>query len=189
LNCASCPHKDCYDGKDCLDSKEEITKLYTEQDINLLKTSTSIESIYYMEKTRLEEIILFSEIMNYEKIGMAFCLGLEEESRIIHSIFKKHFKVYSVCCKVCGIDKSDFDLEKIEKNRKDSMCNPIGQAWFLNKKKTDLNIIIGLCMGHDLLFTEHSHAPVTTLVVKDRILAHNPLGAVYSKYYRNKLLL
>ena len=44
-------------------------------------------------------------------------------------------------------------------------------------------------MGHDLLFTEHSHAPVTTLVVKDRILAHNPLGAVYSKYYRNKLLL
>ena len=31
-------------------------------------------------------------------------------------------------------------------------------------------------MGHDLLFTEHSHAPVTTLVVKDRILAHNPLG-------------
>jgi len=187
LNCASCPHKDCYDGKDCLDSKDEITKIYTEQDINLLKTSTAIESRYYMEKTRIEEIILFSEMMNYEKIGMAFCLGLEEESRIIHSIFKKHFKVYSVCCKICGIDKSDFNLEKIHENRKESMCNPIGQAWFLNKKKTDLNIIIGLCMGHDLLFTEHSQAPVTTLVVKDRILAHNPLGAVYSKYYRDKL--
>ncbi|OPY27009.1 MAG: hypothetical protein A4E27_00631 [Methanobacterium sp. PtaU1.Bin242] len=66
------------------------------------------------------------------------------------------------------------------------MCNPLGQASFLNRENTDLNIIIGLCIGHDLLFTEHSKAPVTTLVVKDRVLAHNPLGAIYSKYYQNK---
>ncbi len=67
------------------------------------------------------------------------------------------------------------------------MCNPIGQALVLNKEKTDLNIILGLCIGHDILFTQHSAAPVTTLAVKDRVLAHNPLGALYSGYYLKKL--
>jgi len=59
------------------------------------------------------------------------------------------------------------------------MCNPITQAEFLNKEKTDLNIVIGLCVGHDSLFMKYSEAPVTVLAVKDRVLAHNPLGAVY----------
>lgn len=43
----------------------------------------------------------------------------------------------------------------------------IGEVEILNGENTDLNIILGLCVGHDTLFTEHSEAPVTTLVVKD----------------------
>jgi uncharacterized metal-binding protein len=189
LNCALCSEKECYNGKDCLEIKEEIKKLYQEHEISLIKTAAIIESKYYMKKTRLEEIILFSKKMNYKKIGLAFCVGLEKESREIYSIFKEHFKVYSICCKICGIDKTEFELEKIDKYRNEAMCNPIGQASFLNRKKTDLNIIIGLCIGHDMLFTEYSKAPVTTLAVKDRVLAHNPLGAIYSNYYRDKISL
>jgi Uncharacterized metal-binding protein conserved in archaea len=49
-------------------------------------------------------------------------------------------------------------------------CNPIGQALALQAAGTDLNIAMGLCLGHDLLFARHSHAPVTTLAVKDRLL-------------------
>lgn len=186
MNCASCPKKECYNGKDCFENRDEIKKLYPEHEIDLLKTSATVESKYYMQKTRIEEIILFSQMMGYKRIGLAFCIGLEKEASVIQSIFRKHFKVDSACCKICGIDKADFDLEKIDKNRNESMCNPIGQASVLNEKNTNLNIIIGLCIGHDLLFTEHSKAPVTTLVVKDRILAHNPLGAIYSKYYQDK---
>ena len=63
------------------------------------------------------------------------------------------------------------------------MCNPLGQATVLNNEGTELNIILGLCIGHDILFNQYSAAPVTTLAVKDRVLTHNPLGAVYSKYY------
>jgi uncharacterized metal-binding protein len=37
-----------------------------------------------------------------------------------------------------------------------------------------LNVIIGLCVGHDSLFIRHSAAPVTYLVVKDRVHGHNP---------------
>ena len=33
-----------------------------------------------------------------------------------------------------------------------NICNPILQAEILNKEKTDLNIVMGLCVGHDSLF-------------------------------------
>ena len=29
--------------------------------------------------------------------------------------------------------------------------------------------------------------PVTNLVVKDRLMAHNPLGVIYSRYWKRKL--
>ena len=35
----------------------------------------------------------------------------------------------------------------------------------LNEVGTDLNVIVGLCVGHDIAFTQHSKAPVTTLIV------------------------
>jgi uncharacterized metal-binding protein len=69
------------------------------------------------------------------------------------------------------------------------MCNPIGQAKFLNKAKTDLNILLGLCVGHDSLFIKYSEAPITVFAAKDRVLAHNPLSAIYQSesYYKDKL--
>jgi uncharacterized metal-binding protein len=137
-----------------------------------------------MKKTRLEELILYADEMKYTKLGMAFCIGLENEARIIHKILERHFELHSVCCKVCGIDKKILGLERLhDYEGVEAMCNPIGQAMILNKEGTQLNIILGLCIGHDTLFTKHSEAPVTTLAVKDRVLAHNPLGAIYSNYY------
>ncbi len=58
------------------------------------------------------------------------------------------------------------------------MCNPIGQAKFLCSAKTELNILLGRCVGHDSLFIKHSDAPVTVFAVKDRVLGHNPLAAI-----------
>ena len=48
---------------------------------------------------------------------------------------------------------------------------------------------MGLCVGHDSLFFRHSEAPVTVLAVKDRVLGHNPLAAVYlaDGYYHTRL--
>jgi uncharacterized metal-binding protein len=63
------------------------------------------------------------------------------------------------------------------------------RAHFLQKAGTELNVMLGLCVGHDSLFSAHSHAPVTVLAVKDRILGHNPLAASYlvDGYYYDKL--
>lgn len=69
------------------------------------------------------------------------------------------------------------------------MCNSIGQANFFNEAKTDFNILLGLCVGHDSLFIKYSEAPISVFAVKDRVLAHNPLGAIYQadSYYKDKL--
>ena len=53
---------------------------------------------------------------------------------------------------------------------------------------TDLNVVVGLCAGHDSQFYMSSVSPVVTLAAKDRVLAHNPLGAVYSRYQREARL-
>nr|WP_279383601.1 DUF1847 domain-containing protein [Methanobacterium formicicum] len=121
--------------KTVLKMEKELKKLYTNNDINLLEASSAIEARYYMEKTRIEELILFSKEMGYERLGMAFCVGLEGEARQIGDLLQKDFKVDSVCCKVCGIDKSEFNLEQIDKKSFEVMCNPVGQANILNEKK------------------------------------------------------
>ena len=48
-------------------------------------------------------------------------------------------------------------------------------------------MVVGLCVGHDSLFYKYSDAPVTTAITKDRVLSHNPAGALYTGYYKNQL--
>ena len=185
--CGRCESKECRNGKDCFSQADNHKRLYQNSQIaELHKAASAIEGHYYGKETRLGEIILFAKELRCQKLGLAFCIGLSDEAKIVEEILSKHFKVISVCCKVCGIDKKKMGLKNIKPERFEATCNPIGQATILNNKSTDLNIIVGLCMGHDILFSKHSKAPVTTLVVKDRVLAHSPLGAIYSRYYRKK---
>ena len=124
--------------------------------------------------------------MNYKKIGLAFCTGLSKEAQVFTRIMMKHgFEVEALICKLGSVDKEVIGVC----NSTSPMCNPIAQAEFLNKEKTDFNIVLGLCVGHDTLFFKHSDAPVTVLAVKDRVLAHNPLGAIYlaDSFYKDKL--
>lgn len=139
-----------------------------------------------MKYSRVKELILLAEEMGWKKLGITFCIGLSEEAEKLQSILKsKGFEVHSVVCKVGSVKKSELALPQKDG---ESACNPILQAMTLNGIGTDLNVIVGLCLGHDILFQENSDAPTTTLVVKDRLLAHNPVGALYSRYHFKKLL-
>jgi len=42
-------------------------------------------------------------------------------------------------------------------------------------------------MGHDILFTQYSKAPVSTLIVKDRVTGNNPAAALYGWHRRKDL--
>ena len=95
--------------------------------------------------------------------------------------------VLAGCCKVCSVDKDLLELEKIKPGQREAMCNPKVQARLLNEGGTELNFIVGLCVGHDMLFTMESKVPVSSIITKDRVLANNPAGAVYSRYWRRKL--
>lgn len=75
------------------------------------------------------------------------------------------------------MDKTDIGIdEKYTCVTGKVMCNPIMQAKLLNKAKVDLNVVVGLCVGHDSLFYKYAKGITTTLVTKDRVLAHNPVG-------------
>jgi uncharacterized metal-binding protein len=150
------------------------------------------ERPYVMQptKTRLLEIGEFAERMGYRRLGLAFCIGLAQEAARVEEVFKIWgFEVVSAVCKAGKTSKSLIgirDEEKIFQGTEESMCNPIFQAELLNRAKTEFNVLLGLCVGHDSLFFKYAQAPTTVLAVKDRVTGHNPLAAVYlaDTYYR-----
>ena len=130
----------------------------------------------YEAKTRIAEIIEYAKKCGYKNIGLAFCIGLHKESSIIEKFLRQQgLNVESIICKVGAINRELIGIDNCEV----PMCNPIAQAEYLNAKQTDLDVILGLCVGHDSLFFRYSKAPTTVLTVKDRVLDHNPLKAIY----------
>ena len=141
-------------------------------------------------KTRIVEICEFAERMGYKRLGLAFCMGLSREARIVSEILSgRGFEVVSAVCKTGRTPKSCLDLgaeDTVYRDPEESMCNPVFQARLMNEEKTDFNVIMGLCVGHDSLFFKYAEAPTTVLAVKDRVTGHNPLAAIYlsESYYR-----
>jgi len=142
-------------------------------------------------KSRVEEIMEFSRRMGYERLGVAFCVGVKDEAETLVSILENRgFQVVSVCCKCGMVAKETLGIRQEEQihpeHEFEAMCHPIAQAQILNDARTDFNILLCLCVGHDSLFLRHSSAMCTVLAAKDRLLGHNPLAALYlsRSYYR-----
>lgn len=156
-------------------------------------TSAVVEAEGYCEWTRVEETMEFARRLGVKKLGLAFCVGLREEAKSLTRILGANgFEVASAACKTGSILKAHIgvtDAQQVRPGSYEAMCNPIGQARLMNEAETGLNIVFGLCVGHDSLFIKHSEAPVTCLVAKDRALAHNPIGAIYGSngYFKKAL--
>lgn len=144
--------------------------------------SALVESEGYCRWTRVEEICAFAKKMGFTKLGIATCISMVDLAQTLSGILESHgFEVASVACKNGGVPKEKLGLreeEKIRPGTYESMCNPLSQAELLNDAGCELNIVLGLCVGHDSLFFRHSKGLATTLVAKDRVLAHNPVGAL-----------
>ena len=144
--------------------------------------SARVESEGYCRWTRVEEVCQFAKKMGFTKLGIATCISFVDQAHVLTGILESHgFEVASAACKNGGIPKEEIGLtdeEKIRPGGHESMCNPVSQAELLNEAGCEFNIVLGLCVGHDSLFFQHSEGLVTTLVAKDRVLAHNPVGAL-----------
>ena len=144
-------------------------------------------------KPRVQEICEFAGKMGYRRLGLAYCIGLSKEAALLSQVLEgQGFEVVSVVCKVGCTPKEVIGIKETQKVRIghfESMCNPIAQAEILNEAKTEFNIIMGLCVGHDSLFFKHAQAMTTVFAVKDRVLGHNPLAALYNlEVYYQRLL-
>ena len=203
--CVNCGVVNCTDLRKefpdfCLTSKyevdnQEVLKIYTEDEETgkLAIAAAEIEGQYYGKLTRVEEIVMFCKKIGAKRIGVVTCVGLINEARIFARVLEaKGLTPVGVACKVGANDKPSIGIDpeyKIRKGCHESMCNPVLQAKIMNAEKTDFNVIVGLCVGHDTLFIKYSDAPVTTLITKDRVLAHNPAAGLYlSQSYYKRLL-
>jgi uncharacterized metal-binding protein len=213
--CAACPveirKRACYvsggaGGKGCptlarQDQLAEANRAYDDPQVLEFARQASIQEAacyanrherpYVLQptKTRLVEICEFANRMGYQKIGLAFCMGLVKEALVVDGILKKKgFQVVSAVCKAGNTPKERIgiaDEDKIYQGTNEAMCNPVFQAKLFNSQKTDFNVLLGLCVGHDSLFFKYAEAPTTVLAVKDRVTGHNPLAAIYlsDSYY------
>ncbi len=203
LSCADCGVLNCLTRKSKYpefcptvalteEETDEVAKLYNNRvNKKVAVIAAEIEGEFYGKYTRVEEIIEFARRIGAKKIGIATCVGLMEESRIFAKILRLNgFEVFGIGCKVGSQNKTDLGVrEEFTCITGNVMCNPIMQAKLLAKANVDLNVVVGLCVGHDSLFYKYAKGLTTTLITKDRLLAHNPAGALYqSRAYYKKLL-
>lgn len=201
ISCAKCGVHPCYKGEleklplNCPmqadgDVYEEASAIYREEAGKLALLSARVEAAGYGVWPRIRETMEFSRMAGFKKLGLAFCVGLRREALEVTKIFEDNdFTVASVMCKTGSRPKEELGIREEEKVRPggfEAMCNPVVQALLLNKEQTDLNVLLGLCVGHDTLFIKYSKSPVTVLAVKDRATGHNPLAAVYATHYFQK---
>ncbi|NHK30634.1 MAG: DUF1847 domain-containing protein [Asgard group archaeon] len=193
LVCSSLEYDKAPEGCPTIDDKkvfQEARKEYEKPEIRKIsQTAAHVEVTGYMKWPRVKELIIFAQKMGYKKLGIAFCIGLQAEAKVLTQILEKNdFEVVTGICTIGSLQKKELDIPDQDTftSAEEVGCNPIGQAYFLNSRETDLNIVVGLCIGHDINFIKHSKAPTTVLIVKDRVTTHNPAAVIYSRYYKKK---
>jgi uncharacterized metal-binding protein/predicted Fe-Mo cluster-binding NifX family protein len=169
-DCLECRNRVCLQGEPCPYLELPPPGDCLPETVRILESTWDVALEEERTLCRLAELVYFAMEMDYKRVGVAFCEDLREPAAILSGVLRRFFQVVPVGCRLGGGDPG-------------SACDPSRVADYLNAKKTDLNVLVGFCVGADCVFNRESEAPVTTLFVKDKSLANNPIGAVYSRYY------
>ena len=159
---------------------EEVRRRYLDPEIHAIYEASVRSSALCPNLTRVQEIIEFARGLGVRKIGLASCTIMLNEARTFARILRDAgFETYGVACKIESNHRSDLAVHVSEGSQDTILCNPIMQARLLEEAGTELNVVVGLCVGHDALFYRHSAAVTTTLAGKDHITMNNPCAALY----------
>ncbi len=150
-----------------------MKEFYTKNEMEFLK---NVE-LSRPNNGRISQLKKFAELQGIKKIGIANCISMKNEAEKLKQMLEDKFEVFTVDCRINSIEKSELFENS---DFKGMACNPKGQAKYLNENGTELNIIMSLCHGQDIMFSLNSKAPTTTLVVKDKKNNHNPLEELKS---------
>ncbi|UCG86110.1 MAG: DUF1847 domain-containing protein [Gemmatimonadota bacterium] len=132
--------------------------------------SALVEAAGYCRWTRLREIVELANHMGHTCLGIAHCPEMTREASHVEQVLRQS-----------GIDAA---LPPAT-----DRCSPREQAELFETLGTQFNVIAGMCTGHDSVFIRASHVPVTTLIVSDWRLHHNPVAALYtSRSYLRSVL-
>lgn len=175
MDCTKCSTNGCRKSSPCFDRSNEYLESYSLQDTQLYTKAASelIDNGRAGSLTRLEEIVEYSKLREYSSIGVAYCYGMEKEAVILREYLEqKGFKLTMVSCTVDGIKESQIDTNKAKST---VSCNPLGQTNILNSSGVQFVILMGLCLGHDILLQKNLKIDFTTFIVKDRVTKHAPL--------------
>jgi uncharacterized metal-binding protein len=145
-----------------------FSALYSDKDKQILKQA---EDSLDPRIDRVNEIVAYARESNLKTIGIANCTSFIKEANQLEVILSDAgFHVEKVHCKFGRVP-----FNELIHGYSGISCNPAGQAKYLEERGTELNIMMGLCLGHDMIFNAKSKAPVTPLLVKDRKLHHHTL--------------
>jgi uncharacterized metal-binding protein len=147
---------------------KEISELYDRPSLDMMQAA---EDAFERGANRIREIKNFARKSGVKRIGIAHCVSFPKETKAVESFLADEFEVVCVDCKFGHISKK----EMLGCEGKGYMCNPAGQAEYLKEHGTELNISMGLCVGHDMVFNQKSDSPVTVLIVKDQANRNDPM--------------
>lgn len=181
MDCTSCPSRICRQNIDC--NKHDLNPNNIQEQYLDPKNQPLVQAAAQLVDHgragtlgRIDELIEFSRIMNYQKVGLAYCYAMEKEAISLKERFQKSgVKLIPISCTVTSLQQDEINRESEIRN---VSCNPLAQAEQLNQEKVDLTVTLGLCLGHDILFNRTIQSDVTTLAVKDRVHNHQPLAAL-----------
>ena len=178
MDCTQCVPKHCRTTNSCgaeQFDREQLTTRYAERaNQQIVEAAASlVDDGRAGTLSRLQEIIEFVNSMKYERIGLAYCYGMESEAKAVRDVFRREgIRLHTVSCTVGGLPQSAVHSSSCNLH---VSCNPLGQAHQMNAEGTDFVILMGICLGHDILLQRNLAADHTTFVVKDRVFQHEPL--------------
>ena len=178
MDCTKCTAKGCRISEPCTDrSSEYIDQYKTEEAQSITRAASKlVDNGRAGTLSRLEEIVEYARLKDYRMLGVAYCYGMEQEAGLLRDyLTKEGFKTVMASCTVDGISECKVNTTKTDQS---VSCNPIGQANVLNSSGADFTILMGLCLGHDILIQNKLNMEYTTWIVKDRVTKHRPMDAL-----------
>lgn len=178
MDCTKCTTKGCRKDKPCSDRSGDYleTYLYEDNQNTIKAASALIDNGRAGTLSRLQEIVEYFRHRGYKKLGVAYCYGMEREATQLRKYLEKQsIQTVFISCTVDGLKENQLNPDKTSGS---VSCNPLGQAAAINDEGVDLTLLMGLCLGHDILIQKNLKMDFTTFVVKDRVYGHHPLQAL-----------
>lgn len=183
IDCLACETCHCLKGVPCPVWRQDQQQQPAKSLVDTMDVARDISEEPERILCRVAEMVYFCLGMGYKHLGVAYCIDLTSEARTLTHLLRRFFTVSPVCCLI----STSIAATDAAGNAGRHLCHPVEMSHALNACNTDVNILVGLSIGCDIVINRLSVAPVSTLFVKDRLLANNPIGALYSKYQLDRL--